>query len=178
MLFASSRLLDKDRRTRDFNLPTVGGTNPLNLLPSRYTSVSDDRLNKEEGMTLLNWFTDRTKCCMLGNLSPMLAGMLPLSLFSYTWRTVSFDRFHMEGGNSLERLFPSRPIFCRFGMFPRLDGIRPFRWLKSNFRNSSDDRFASEAGIGPVKLLFPRWSFWSHVSVLPNFTGMWPLSWL
>ncbi|AQK90320.1 Putative pentatricopeptide repeat-containing protein [Zea mays] len=100
---ASSSFWNKYRSCRPLSLPSAGGTRPWSMFTESSTRWSVVRLVSEAGMDPVNWFQERLRIDMLGNLLPISAGMVPLSLFAWICSLSSDDRLYRERGGSPER---------------------------------------------------------------------------
>ncbi|KAF7045475.1 hypothetical protein CFC21_054578 [Triticum aestivum] len=100
--------------------------------------------------------------------------MLPCNILNCTSNCSIEDQLNREGGSIPERLFPKRTKIRVLWVLPNPDGIEPVSWFVLSSRASRRDRFASDAGMGPVKMLFVRESTARDVSLTPSSAGMCP----
>jgi hypothetical protein len=143
----------------------------------RWRNWSDVRFVSEVGMDPVNWFPERSRVFMPGNLLPMSIGMLPLSILTCICNISNEDKLYRETGGSPERLLKASVRSWRCLRAPRLVGMVPWSWLNARSRALNDDKFANDVGMEPVRLLFLRSRNLRLVSLLPNSEGTRPLSW-
>nr|TKW13489.1 hypothetical protein SEVIR_5G104001v2 [Setaria viridis] len=78
---ACSLLLYRYRPCRAWSLPSVGGTYPVSLFEESKINCRLVRLENEAGMGPVNWFLEKSRILMPGNLLPKSAGIPPWNMF-------------------------------------------------------------------------------------------------